>query len=133
MLFRASVRAVIENSAGEALLVRHVYGGRSWALPGGGLERGESVAEAVVRECREELGLAVTPVRVTGVYTKAGSPELVVVFACEAAPGEPLPGPEISECRYFPLESPPPGLGASIKSRISDARGGGAPVCRLEP
>jgi ADP-ribose pyrophosphatase YjhB (NUDIX family) len=42
------------------LLVRHQKGGRSyWLLPGGGVEYGEGLAEALEREMQEECGLAV--------------------------------------------------------------------------
>lgn len=133
MLVKASVRGIIQNPAGEVLFVRHVYGGRSWALPGGALEPHESVSEAIVRECWEEVGLVVSQTRVTGVYTKLDEPELVVVFRCQAAHLEPIPGPEISECRFFPLEQPPPGMKGSVLSRIVDALSNSAPVCRVEP
>jgi ADP-ribose pyrophosphatase YjhB (NUDIX family) len=45
---------------GRVLLVNHVKHRRSyWVLPGGHVEKGESLAEAVVREMDEELALAV--------------------------------------------------------------------------
>ncbi|MGH3734959.1 MAG: NUDIX hydrolase [Micromonosporaceae bacterium] len=40
-----------------------------WALPGGVMEIGESVAEAVVREVREETGFDVEPGRLIGIYS----------------------------------------------------------------
>jgi 8-oxo-dGTP diphosphatase len=39
-----------------------------WSLPGGRLELGETVQQAVVRETREETGLDVEPLRLLGVY-----------------------------------------------------------------
>jgi 8-oxo-dGTP pyrophosphatase MutT (NUDIX family) len=72
---RASVAAVIFDRRGRILLQQRSDGGQ-WGLPGGGVEIGETVAEAVVREVREETGLRVTPKRIVGVYS---NPKLQVV------------------------------------------------------
>lgn len=54
--------AGIVLKGGEILLVRHEKEGRSyWLLPGGGVDYGETVGEALVRELREETGLEVQP------------------------------------------------------------------------
>jgi ADP-ribose pyrophosphatase YjhB (NUDIX family) len=50
------------------LLVRQNYGRRHWSLPGGVMERGESVDEAAVREVKEETGLDVRLTRVVGLF-----------------------------------------------------------------
>lgn len=49
-------------SEGELLLVETSYR-RSWSLPGGGIERGETARQAAVRELTEEVGLRVRAVQ----------------------------------------------------------------------
>jgi ADP-ribose pyrophosphatase YjhB (NUDIX family) len=55
------VGAVVQDDAGRLLLIRrgHAPGRGLWSLPGGRVEAGESVAEAIEREVREETGLSV--------------------------------------------------------------------------
>ena len=55
------VGAVIKDDQGRLLLIKrgHSPGAGLWSLPGGRIEPGETDAEALVREMREETGLAV--------------------------------------------------------------------------
>ena len=63
-----SVTAVVVDDTGDLLLV-HKTDNDLWALPGGGVDPGESVSEAVLREVLEETGMDVEVVRLSGVYT----------------------------------------------------------------
>lgn len=65
---RPSASAVIFDRRGRVLLQQRSDGGQ-WGLPGGGVEIGESVAAAVIREVREETGLRVAVRRMIGVYS----------------------------------------------------------------
>jgi ADP-ribose pyrophosphatase YjhB (NUDIX family) len=65
---RPSVAAIIRNTEGHVLLQRRSDNGL-WGLPGGSVEIGESVTTAIVREVREETGLAVEVERLVGVYS----------------------------------------------------------------
>ena len=49
-------RIFLQNHKGEILLVKHTYI-PGWHLPGGGVDRGEDVHEAIVREVYEECGI----------------------------------------------------------------------------
>jgi 8-oxo-dGTP pyrophosphatase MutT (NUDIX family) len=60
--------AAVRNSAGELLLVRRIDDG-NWELPGGRIEVGESVSEAVVREVAEESGITIALIGFVGVYS----------------------------------------------------------------
>ncbi len=61
--------AVIFDAAGRLLLQLRTDNG-IWGLPGGSVEVGESIAQAVVREVREETGYDVEPIRLIGVYSE---------------------------------------------------------------
>ena len=63
-----SVTAVVRDRGGALLLV-HRTDNDLWALPGGGVDPGESVSQAVTREVKEETGLDVEAVRLVGIYS----------------------------------------------------------------
>lgn len=85
-----------------------------WVLPGGGREAGESDGEAVAREVREELGVAVE-VGAVLVDTPADPPDGTYTqwrtFACRLLSGEPVPcgrdgSAELTAVRWLPLAHP---------------------------
>ncbi len=119
--------AAIFDREGRILLVKHNYGRRNWELPGGRVEPGESPMEAVVREVREETGLAATVVRLNAVYHRRYDDSLQFVFIAEIPDAEPHPGPdEIDECSYFPVDALPRPLSNFTLQRIADAVAGSA-------
>ena len=66
-----SVVAAVFDNEGRVLLI-HKTDNDLWALPGGGHEVGESIADTVVREVKEETGYAVEVTRLVGTYTNPG-------------------------------------------------------------
>ena len=66
---RVAASEVIFDRRGRLLLQQRSDGGQ-WGLPGGSVEIGESVREAVIREVREETGLDVRVRRLVGVYSE---------------------------------------------------------------
>jgi 8-oxo-dGTP pyrophosphatase MutT (NUDIX family) len=50
--YRVSLKAIIRNDAGDVLVVKE--NGSQWSLPGGGMDHGENVHEALKRELYEE-------------------------------------------------------------------------------
>ena len=55
-------RVAVLDSQGQVLLVKHTYT-RGWLLPGGGVEEGEELEDALLREITEECGMAPTAIR----------------------------------------------------------------------
>lgn len=52
---------VVVEHAGQVLLVREAKHGQRWYAPAGGLEAGESIRDAAIRETQEEAGILVEP------------------------------------------------------------------------
>jgi len=67
---------ILDETRQKILLTRRTDNGQ-WCLPGGGMEPGESAAEACAREVWEETGLRVRIVRLTGVYS---DPNQLIVY-----------------------------------------------------
>ena len=63
-----SVTAVVEDGEGRILLI-HKVDNDLWALPGGGHDIGEAIADTVVREVKEETGYDVQVIGLVGTYT----------------------------------------------------------------
>lgn len=63
-----SVTVVIRNDGGQILLI-HKIDNDLWALPGGGHDIGETITQTAVREVKEETGLDIEIIRLTGTYT----------------------------------------------------------------
>jgi 8-oxo-dGTP diphosphatase len=74
------VGGVIQDDQGRLLLIKrgHAPGAGLWSLPGGRIEPGETDAEALVREMREETGLAVEPGPLIGRVRRPGQGEDVL-------------------------------------------------------
>jgi ADP-ribose pyrophosphatase YjhB (NUDIX family) len=72
-----AVSVVVTDQAGRILLQRRTDNDL-WGLPGGAMELGESIGQAVVRETREETGLDVEPTRLVGIYS---DPNHVIAYA----------------------------------------------------
>lgn len=132
----ATVCAVVLDEGGRILLQRRRDNGE-WALPGGHVERGETIAEAALREIEEETACSAEIVRLTGVYSEPARTrirypdgELVepvaVCFECRWVGGDPLPTEEASESRWFAPEEAASAIWANHAPRLSDALAGRA-------
>lgn len=68
LLVRAVAGLVLRDRDERVLLMRR-RGEDTWGLPGGGLEPGESWADAALRECREETGWTARIDELLGIYS----------------------------------------------------------------
>jgi ADP-ribose pyrophosphatase YjhB (NUDIX family) len=119
------VRAVIhDREANAILLIRHTYV-PGWQLPGGGVEVGETLGEALVRELAEEGNIAFTapPVLKSMHFNRRSSRRdhvglyLIESFS-QTAPK--LPDHEIAEAGFFPLDRLPQGTTPATLRRIAE-------------
>jgi len=86
-----------------------------WSLPGGVLECGETLCEAVVREAREETGLEVEACEMLGVYERViRSAEgrvryhyVLVDFLCRPVGGDLRAGSDAADVRWFSRDELP--------------------------
>jgi 8-oxo-dGTP diphosphatase len=76
--------------------------GRGWELPGGCVELGESLVEALQREIAEETGCEVRVERLIGMHSRLNQTEMVVLhFRCRHVSGEPQASAETPQVGWF--------------------------------
>jgi ADP-ribose pyrophosphatase YjhB (NUDIX family) len=122
------VRAVVIDRDGRIFLVRHTYVS-GWHLPGGGVEPGETVAQALARELREEGNIELTeaPVLSGIVFNEHVSRrDHVAIFVVRAfrQDAAPVPDREIIAHGFFAPEALPPDTTASTRARIAETLSG---------
>jgi ADP-ribose pyrophosphatase YjhB (NUDIX family) len=126
-----AVNVVVVDDAGELLLIRRTDNG-NWAVPGGAVDLGESVAQAAVRETLEESGIECAITGIVGIYsdpkhvilyTSNGEArqEFSIVLTARPLTGQPTPGSESSQVRWVPkAELPAYTMHRSMRIRIND-------------
>jgi len=102
--FRLSAHGVFTDKAEKILQLKATYGGNGWGLPGGALEPGETIHEALVRECFEELGVEINILYMSGMYFHQAYQSQACIFRCEMLSHEIQLSTEHSEYRYFSLD-----------------------------
>ena len=95
-----------------------------WSIPGGLVETGETIKQALIREIREETGLAVEPIELIEVFerilrdtdSRVQYHFVVIDYLCRILSGEACPGTDVSEIQWTRLEDLPE-LGITPETR----------------
>jgi len=99
-----AVSAFITNGQEEVLLVKTHWRTDTWECPGGQVEEGEALDQAVIREVFEETGVVIKPLGISGVYYNATKHLLSVVFKAIYISGNIVLQPEeIQEAAFIKL------------------------------
>ncbi|TSE12731.1 NUDIX domain-containing protein [Mesorhizobium intechi] len=122
------VRGLVHDAATNSVfLIRHTYV-PGWQLPGGGVEVGETLAEALVRELAEEGNIALNaPAVLKSMHFNCRSSRrdhvgfYVIEHFSQAVPK--LPDHEIAEAGFFPLDGLPEGTTPATLRRIAEVFG----------
>ncbi len=138
---RLSVSAVVWRERGaRALLLMQRSDNAHWGLPGGYVEPGESVAQAVTREVLEETGYAIQLGTLVGVYSDPSTQvveypdgrRVQAVNLCFEAwaggKGDPTTPEETLATGFFPLDQLPDPFVPIHQVRVTDAAEGDRPV-----
>jgi len=99
------VGAVIRDDKGRLLVVKrgHEPGAGLWSLPGGRIESGETDAEALVREIREETGLEIEPGPLLGAVRRPVADGNVIDirdYVATITGGTLIPGDDVADARW---------------------------------
>jgi len=121
-----AVDAVVVKQGKVLLMRRNRYPWNGcWVVPGGRVEKRETVEQAVVRESREETGLRVKIKSFIGVFS---SPKrdprgtVAVAFLCAPVGGKlTLCKEEASEIKWFPLKKLPAKMGFDHREIVQAA------------
>lgn len=115
-----SVAGVIVDDGGLALLIRRRDNLR-WEPPGGVLELDEPIEDGLRREVREETGLAVEPVALTGVYKNMSRGIIALVFRCHILGGQLTANDEVSDFHWATADEVTSMVSEAYAVRVLDA------------
>lgn len=118
------VRGVVFDRDGRVLLIKHTYA-TGWHFPGGGVEPGETLIEALERELHEEANVELTgAAELHGVFfqTAYSVRDHVTVYVIRQFRQDTAPAPnsEIMEHGFFPIDALPPDTTKGTRARLAE-------------
>jgi 8-oxo-dGTP pyrophosphatase MutT (NUDIX family) len=118
------VRSIVIDPQGRVFLVKHSYVS-GWHLPGGGVEPGETIGEALDRELMEEGGITpLEPPVLHGVFfnSRVSRRDHVLVFVVRAfrQEGGPRHRAEIVDYGFFAPDALPPDTTRGTRARLAE-------------
>lgn len=121
-------RAIVIDGEQRVFLIKHSYT-EGWHLPGGGVEAGETLLEALTRELREEGNIELTaPPELHGLffYPLYSNRDHVAVYVVRSfrQSAAPIPDREIVAHGFFPLSALPADITDGTRARIAEALDG---------
>lgn len=124
------VRAMVIDGTGRIFLIKHTYV-EGWHLPGGGVETGETLLEALTRELAEEgnIQLGTAPQLYSIYFNKRSSRrDHVALFVVRDFRQDepPQPNHEIAEHGFFSIERLPADATRATRARAAEVFGGAA-------
>lgn len=103
--FRVGAHAIFTNENNQILQLKATYGEKRWGLPGGAIDPGETIHETLLRECKEELGVNIEILYLSGIYYHKIYQSQSCVFRCQMSADALIKlSEEHSEFKYFSLE-----------------------------
>jgi 8-oxo-dGTP diphosphatase len=124
-----SVAAAIVDDQERFLVIRRADNGR-WEPPGGVLELEESITDGLIREVREETGVDVQPIALTGVYKNMRRGIVALVFRCEIITGTPRTSDEAREIAWLSADALADHMSDAYRVRLVDALAASIPIVR---